>query len=191
MREEEVLDELLRDGARTLFDRARLQVDERRARDALEVEAVVAVEAPVLDGDDGLLQRLRRVLQLDVVRVVHVDAALDRAPQEDDAAQAVREARVVHLVRHLIGRHALRRPRQEGARALPRLRGEDGEPARQEVGGEEQDDEEKKKADQPFRRPPSSRCHEKHSFACNPIIRPLPRICHRQISSWFRRGKKR
>ena len=62
MREEEVLDELLRDGARALLDFARLQVDERRARDALEVEAVVAVEAPVLDGDDGLLQRLRRVL---------------------------------------------------------------------------------------------------------------------------------
>lgn len=58
VREEEVLDELLRDGARALLNLARLQVDERRARDALEVEAVVAVEAPVLDGDDGLLQRL-------------------------------------------------------------------------------------------------------------------------------------
>ena len=151
MREEEILDELLRDGARTLLDLAGLQVDERGARDALEVEAVVAVEASVLDGDDGLLQGVGHVLQFDVVRVAHIDAALDGAPQEDDAAQPVGKARMVHLVRHLVGGHALRRPRQEAACALPRLCGEDGQPARYEEGGEEKGQEEKKKADQPFR----------------------------------------
>ena len=151
MREEEVLDELLGDGARALLDLAGLQVDEGGARDAREVEAVVAVEAAVLDGDDGLLQGVRRVLEMDVVRVAHIDAARDGAPQEDDAAQPVGKAGVVHLVGHLVGGHALLRPGQEAARALPRPRGEDRVAAREEEGGEEQDQEEKKKADQPFR----------------------------------------
>lgn len=89
MREEEVLDELLRDGARALFDLPRLQVDEGRAQDAFKVKAVMAVETLVLDGDYRLLHGVGDVSELDVIGVVLVDAAVYGALQEDDARKAL------------------------------------------------------------------------------------------------------
>ncbi|MNX71375.1 hypothetical protein D3C86_1026890 [compost metagenome] len=56
--QKEVLGELLRDGARALGLAALGEVREGGAGDALEVDAVVVVEAVVLDGDDGLDQGL-------------------------------------------------------------------------------------------------------------------------------------
>ena len=54
-----VVDHLLGDGRGTLHDLARLEVDERGAHDALEVDPVVLPEGAVLAGDGGLPDHLR------------------------------------------------------------------------------------------------------------------------------------
>ena len=56
VREKEILDELLRDRTRAFLDASVLDVDERRASHAREVESCVFIEAAILDGDDGTLQ---------------------------------------------------------------------------------------------------------------------------------------
>lgn len=85
MREEEILDELLGDGARAFFNLARLQVDEGGTHDAFKVKTVMRIKALVLDGDDGLLHGVGDVAELDVMRVLLVDAAVYRAFEKDDA----------------------------------------------------------------------------------------------------------
>ena len=87
---QDVLHILLGDGAGTLRGPAVLAVAHQRPHDALEVDAVVLIEARVLDRDDGLLHHvgdLRRVLDHDAIlwpvelgdltaRVVEQDGAL-------------------------------------------------------------------------------------------------------------------
>src|SRR6185503_4587095 len=55
---ERVLDELLGDGRATLGDGTRVDVLEQGPRRTAPVDAVVLVELPVLDGDDGVDQDL-------------------------------------------------------------------------------------------------------------------------------------
>ena len=63
-RQVRVLDELLRDGAGTLVRTGREAIEER-AGDAVQVDAVVLIEALVLDRDDGILHHLRDAVTLD------------------------------------------------------------------------------------------------------------------------------
>jgi hypothetical protein len=58
--EEEVLHQLLGEGRAALDDAAAAQVGERGAQDADRVDAVVVVEAPVLDQDDRARQQRRQ-----------------------------------------------------------------------------------------------------------------------------------
>ncbi|CAM2149493.1 hypothetical protein PT2222_210130 [Paraburkholderia tropica] len=66
-RQEEVARHLHGDRARALRRMAVRQGDEARARDAREVDAAVLVEARVFDGEDGFLQIVRHVLEMDDV----------------------------------------------------------------------------------------------------------------------------
>ena len=87
MTEEEILHELLCDGARALLDAAILEVYECGARDAFHVDAVMLVESPVLYGDDGMDEVRRQLGERHVVVSGH--ASIDGASQEDEAAEAV------------------------------------------------------------------------------------------------------
>ena len=62
-RQEDVLGELLGDGRAALDDMAGAQIGEDGARHAQEVEAEMAVEAPILGRDHRFRQRLRQILQ--------------------------------------------------------------------------------------------------------------------------------
>jgi hypothetical protein len=59
LRRERVLDELLRDGRAALHDLLLDHVLEERTADAAQVDALVGVEAPVLDRDDRVLHHGR------------------------------------------------------------------------------------------------------------------------------------
>ena len=59
----EVPDELLREGRATLDDLALLQVLDGGADDALEVDARMGVEAPILDRDGGVGQERRDLVE--------------------------------------------------------------------------------------------------------------------------------
>jgi hypothetical protein len=63
--EEEVLDELLSEGASPLADRARAQVRDHRSDDAARIDAVVGVEALVLYGQHRVDHVVRQILEVD------------------------------------------------------------------------------------------------------------------------------
>ncbi len=64
--QEQVLGELLGQRRAALRDAAMQDVGDRRARDAERVDAVMRIEAAVLDGDEGLRQIGRQILQRDI-----------------------------------------------------------------------------------------------------------------------------
>ncbi len=66
-REEEILGELLRDGAAALDDMAGTHVDDGGAEQTEEIDAEMAVEAPILRGDDRVGQIFRHVAHADGV----------------------------------------------------------------------------------------------------------------------------
>ncbi len=76
-----VLDELLRDRGATLDDALRAHILPERAHDAASVDAVVLVEAAILDRDDRLPHDRR-----DVVDVLDEDAALLAAEHGEHGA---------------------------------------------------------------------------------------------------------
>jgi len=63
--QEEVLDQLLSEGAAPLTHTARFQVREHRPCDARQVDSVVAGEAPIFDREYGIDQVLRNAVDLD------------------------------------------------------------------------------------------------------------------------------
>ena len=64
--QEQVFRELLRQRRAALRDAAMQDVGDRRARDADRVDAVMRIEAAVLDGDERLRQIGRQILQRDI-----------------------------------------------------------------------------------------------------------------------------
>jgi hypothetical protein len=79
-RDVEVADELHRDRGAALHRLAAGEVLDRRADDALVVDALVAVEAPVLDRDRGVLEHLRELAALGgQAQLVGLDEAQPRA----------------------------------------------------------------------------------------------------------------
>ena len=64
--QEQVFRELLRQGRAALRDAAMQDVGDRGARDADGVDAVMRIEAAVLDGDERLRQIWRQILQRDI-----------------------------------------------------------------------------------------------------------------------------
>jgi hypothetical protein len=84
-----VLDELLRDRRAALHDGLVLDVRQQRAADRVQVDAVVLVEALVLDRDDRLFHDRRDVLRL------QDDAALLAAQHGEQVAVAVVDVAVV------------------------------------------------------------------------------------------------
>ena len=88
-RQEEVAHQLLRDGAAALHDPAGADIGEHGAPDAAQRHAEMAVEMPVLDGDQALGKQLRHFLALEqqaILRPCRVDAA---DSQRIDAHQGV------------------------------------------------------------------------------------------------------
>ncbi len=63
LREEEILRQLLRDGGGALGHAAVQNVGDHGARDAERIDAVMLVEAAILDGDEGLRNVARQFLQ--------------------------------------------------------------------------------------------------------------------------------
>ncbi len=61
--QKEIFRQLLRDGGAALADAAVQNVGDQRARDAVRVDAVMLVEAPILDGEEGLRHIARQFLQ--------------------------------------------------------------------------------------------------------------------------------
>ena len=61
--EKEIFRQLLRDGGGALRHAAMQNVGDGRARDAPRIDAVMLVEAPILDGDEGLRHVARHFLQ--------------------------------------------------------------------------------------------------------------------------------
>ena len=135
MGEEEVLHELLGDGARAFLDLAVLDIHECRAGDARGVEAVMAVEAVVFDGDHGLLQGIRDFAERYVVVALH--ARIDGAADEEKAAQAVAPAHDLRLAAFLNGGRLVGELGQEVAEVLPGARVQHPDAAGQEKGDEE------------------------------------------------------
>jgi hypothetical protein len=90
-----VLDELLRDGRAALHDAFVRDVGPDRAGDAAQVDAVVLVEALVLDRDDRLFHDRRDLVAVDE------DPALGPAQRREDGVVVVRVDMAVDLVRHL------------------------------------------------------------------------------------------
>jgi len=66
LRQEQVLGELLRQGRAALRDAAMQDVGHGRAQNAPGVDAVMRIEPPVFDGDEGLRQIGRQILQCDI-----------------------------------------------------------------------------------------------------------------------------
>ena len=66
LRQEQVLGELLGQRRAALRDAAMQDVGHRRARDADRIDAVMRIEPAVLDGDEGLRQIGRQILQRDI-----------------------------------------------------------------------------------------------------------------------------
>ncbi len=87
-----VLDELLRDRRAALDDTLRLDVLPEGARDAARVDAVVLVEALILDRDDRLPHDRRHVAD-----VLQQDAALVSAKHREDGAAVGRVDDAVDL----------------------------------------------------------------------------------------------
>ena len=83
LREEEVLRQLLRDGGAALADAAVQDVGDERARNAERVDAIVRIEAPVFDGDEGL-RHIRRQFFQRQHRAGAVAAGGERAAAEID-----------------------------------------------------------------------------------------------------------
>ena len=77
---ERLLHVLLRDGRSALRLRACIDVRPQRARDAQRVDARVLVVALVLGRDDGVAQRLRHVVELDVRAVLRREQLRDASP---------------------------------------------------------------------------------------------------------------
>lgn len=88
VRQEQVARELLRDGARALLDLLVLVVRQRRAGDAAEIHAAVAVEALVLARDDGLAHHGWYLRDRHVHAVLVVQAREERAVAREDARGA-------------------------------------------------------------------------------------------------------
>ncbi len=61
--QKEIFRQLLRDGGAALGHAAMPNVGDQRARDAVRVDAVMLVEAPILDGDEGLRNVVRQFFQ--------------------------------------------------------------------------------------------------------------------------------
>ena len=61
--QEQVLGKLLGDGRATLRDAAMHQVGDRGAGDAQRIDAVVRIEAAILDGDEGLRHVARQLTE--------------------------------------------------------------------------------------------------------------------------------
>ena len=66
--EEKIFDGLLRDSRGALLNFARLHIDEDGAGNSEQVKASVRVKARIFDGNDGLAQKLRHVVQRGVMR---------------------------------------------------------------------------------------------------------------------------
>ena len=111
--EEEVFDGLLRDGAGAFLYLAVLQIDERRAHHAFDVEAVVIVEALVFRGDDGILELAGDVFKLGIAEMCRAagdgiferEEAIDARPSiRVQLGQVVgREGKCAHLSRCAVG----------------------------------------------------------------------------------------
>ena len=97
LRLQRVLDELLRDGGAALRTRAQLHVGEQRAGHAAQVDALVLVEALVLDRDDRVLHRRRDLVggDEDAVLVVGQDRQRTAAIVEQDRLLRVAELLLV------------------------------------------------------------------------------------------------
>ena len=93
--EEQVLDELLGDGAGALLNLTVLQVDEGGAHDAFHVEAVMGVKAVILDGDDGVGEIIRYIGKLHVAGTRQ--AAFDGLLQEKETLGTVPKVRVLRF----------------------------------------------------------------------------------------------
>ena len=87
--QEEVLDELLGDGAAALTHLAGSQVREQRARDAAQIDAAMHLEALVLDGEDRVDQVRRQLLELHQLALlaVHAVERADRLRLEQHRAE--------------------------------------------------------------------------------------------------------
>jgi hypothetical protein len=66
LRQEQVLGELLRQRRAALRNAAMQDVGHRRARDAQGIDAVMRIEPAILDGDEGLRQIGRQILERDI-----------------------------------------------------------------------------------------------------------------------------
>ena len=81
--EEQVLGELLRDGRAALRDAAMQHVGRKRAREPDRIDAEVAVEAAILDRDEGARQIGRQLLERDG-GAVHLAAGRERLAVDAD-----------------------------------------------------------------------------------------------------------
>ncbi len=61
--QKEIFRQLLRDGRAALRHAAMQNIGDQRARDAIRIDAVMLVEAPILDGDEGLRYVARQLFQ--------------------------------------------------------------------------------------------------------------------------------
>src|SRR5581483_6528922 len=86
-RQQQLLDDLLRDRARTLDDLAVTHVGDQRARDARDVDPGVAVEVGVLGGEKREANALRYVRQRKEVAALDVELADPRAVRREDAGR--------------------------------------------------------------------------------------------------------
>ena len=116
-----VVDHLLGDGRGTLPNLAGLEVDERGAHDALEVDAVVLPEGAVLAGDGGLPDHLGQRVERDRLAVLALEAREQDLPGPVVDVGRLRgdEPRVVEHVRRRAGRRQSRCTRRASRRRCP------------------------------------------------------------------------
>ena len=165
--EEEVLHELLRDGARAFLDAAVLEVDERRAQNAFGIDAMMLVEPPILDGDDGMEQVWRHLLDGDVA--VFLDVGIHGAAQEDEAFEPVASCDGFPVSVRAACRRHVSWFRQEITDALPGARQKDVQAAG-ERKSEEEDDQEKDEETKRSQAAPTVFFHAQSSFGRIPSI---------------------